>query len=180
MSELLLVQQYLAARGLGYVVPRTLLPSSDVLVLEVPRDRIGETASSGKTSRRQLSFVSKSLEKKYGKRVIFTVRDAQALDDIAVSLRAVLKHRFRQIVADVHVSFATATAAVVWVESTTVADPRLIDQIEVATRHELAGFGVECRAFEVVAPILPEPIERRSWVPASLVRIIPNGIEPSR
>jgi len=157
LSELLSVQQYLAARGLGYVRPRTLLPSSDVLVLEVPRDRVGETASSGRTSRRQLAFVSKSLEKKYGKRVIVTVRDAQELDDIAVSLRAVLKHEFPRVVADVHVSFVTATSAAVWVESTTIADPKLIEQIEVVARRELAGFGVECRTFDLVAPILPEP-----------------------
>jgi len=32
----------------------------------------------------------------------------------------------------------------------------------------------------LVAPILPEPIERRSCVPASLVSTRPNGIEPSR
>ncbi len=32
----------------------------------------------------------------------------------------------------------------------------------------------------LVAPILPEPIERMSGVPASRVRIKPNGIEPSR
>src|SRR5262245_62161400 len=32
----------------------------------------------------------------------------------------------------------------------------------------------------LVAPILPEPIVRMSVVPASRVRISPNGIEPSR
>ncbi len=32
----------------------------------------------------------------------------------------------------------------------------------------------------LVAPILPEPIWRRSPRPASLVRIRPNGMEPSR
>ena len=32
----------------------------------------------------------------------------------------------------------------------------------------------------LVAPILPEPILRRSPVPASRVSISPNGIDPSR
>ena len=32
----------------------------------------------------------------------------------------------------------------------------------------------------LVAPMLPEPMERMSCVPASRVRIRPNGIEPSR
>ena len=30
------------------------------------------------------------------------------------------------------------------------------------------------------APILPEPIERKSCVPASFVRMTPNGTEPKR
>lgn len=157
MSEILLVQQYLTAKGLGYVVPRTLLPGSGVLVLEVPRDRVGETASSGRTSRRQLTFVSKSLEAKYGKRVIIAIRDAQALDDIAISLRAVLKREFPELVSDVHVSFATAESAAVWIESKTIADPKSIEQIVVVTRNELAEFGVTCQSFDVIAPLLPEP-----------------------
>ena len=32
----------------------------------------------------------------------------------------------------------------------------------------------------LVAPILPEPIARMSCVPASRVKMRPNGIEPSR
>ncbi len=157
MSELLLIQQYLSAKGLAYVVPRMLNPSSAVLILEVPRDRLGDTASKEKTSTRQLSFVSKSLEKKYEKRVIVTLRDAQALDDIAVSLRAVLKHEFPVYVSDVHVSFSTSTAAVVWVEAKTIVDANVIDQLKSAATRELKEFGVICQAFDVVLPQQPEP-----------------------
>lgn len=157
MSELLLIQQYLSARGLAYVVPRMLNPSSPVLILEVPRDRVGDTASREKTSRRQLSFVSKSLEKKHGKRVIVTLRDAQALDDIAASVRAVLKHEFPTLVSDVHVSFATSTAAVVWVESLTLIDENATAQLQASAKRALAEFGVKCQAFDIVAPLLPEP-----------------------
>lgn len=156
MSELLLIQQYLSARGLAYVVPRRLNPTSPVLILEVPRDRVGETSSRDKTSRRQLAFVSKSLEKKYGKRVIVTLRDAQALDDIAVSLRAVLKNEFPDLVSDVHVSFVTSKAAVVWVESKAVIDQKAVESIRSKAAAELADFGLTCQAFEVVLPQLPE------------------------
>lgn len=157
MSELLLIQQYLSARGLVYIVPRMLNPNSSTLILEVPRDRVGDIASKGKTSRRQLTFVSKSLEKKHGKRVIVTLRDAQALDDIAVTLRAVLKHAFPDLVSDVHVSFATGTAAVVWVEPTTIIDSKAIEQLKMAATRKLAEFGVMCQAFDIVLPPLPEP-----------------------
>ncbi len=157
MSELLLVQQYLSARGLAYIVPRLLNPTSPVLVLEVPRDRFSDTASKDKTSQRQLAFVSKSLEKKYGKRVIVTLRDTQTLDDIAVSLRAVLKHEFPDLVSDVHVSFVTNTAAVVWIESKTIIDDQKIENLKSRTTSELDQFGVRCQAFEIVSPQVPEP-----------------------
>jgi hypothetical protein len=128
-----------------------------VLILEVPRDRIGERASKDKTSRRQLVFVSKSLEEKHGKRVMVTLRDAQALDDIAISLRAVLRHMFPVLVSDVYVSFLTSTKAVVWIESKTIIDPTAIEQLESAANRELAKFGVACEAFEIVSSQLPEP-----------------------
>lgn len=128
-----------------------------MLILEVPRDRVGNTASKEKTSRRQLAFVSKSLEKKHGKRVIVTLRDTQALDDIGISLRAVLRHEFPDLVSDVHVSFVTSTAAVVWVESKSIIDPNAIEELESVTRRELEKFEVKCQAFDIVSPQLPEP-----------------------
>jgi len=178
LSELSQIQQYLAMRGLGYVTPLTLSPSSGILVIEVPRDRLGETASSEKTSRRQLAFISKSLEQRFGRRVIVTIRDAQALDDIGIALRAVLKREFPQVVADVHVSFIDSSAAAVWVESATIADPLVVTEIERVAGHELAEFGVRCQAFDVVAPLLPEPsvmaILRsvKLHAPASLATIV--------
>lgn len=177
MSELLQIQQYLAARGIGYAMPVSLSSISGVLVIEVPRDRVGDTASKDRTSRRQLAFVAKSLEKKFGKRVVVTLRDAQALDDVAVALRAVLKRLFPQVVTDVHVSFVTATLAAVWIESTTIADAELASQLQRATMSELARFGISCHAFELVGPLLPEPstpaILRsvKILAPASLERI---------
>lgn len=157
MSELLLIQQYLSARGLEYVVPRILNPTSPVLILEVPRDRVSDTSSKDRTSRRQLAFVSKSLEKKHSKRVIVTLRDSQALDDIAVSLRAVLRHEFPDLVSDVHVSFVTDKAAVVWVESKVAVDQKAVGRIRSKAAAELAEFELICQAFEVVLPHLPEP-----------------------
>ena len=44
----------------------------------------------------------------------------------------------------------------------------------------LVGYELGHYAYEWVAPMLPEPIERKSSVPASLVSTSPNGIEPSK
>jgi len=110
--------------------------------------------------------------------VIVTIRDAQALDDIGIALRAVLKREFPQVVADVHVSFIDSSAAAVWVESATIADPLVVTEIERVAGHELAEFGVRCQAFDVVAPLLPEPsvmaILRsvKLHAPASLATIV--------
>ena len=57
----------------------------------------------------------------------------------------------------------------------TAAVPFSVSQISVAAASPLRPV-----RSTLVAPILPEPIERRSCVPASLVRISPNGIEPKR
>lgn len=110
--------------------------------------------------------------------VIVTIRDAQALDDIGIALRAVLKREFPQVVADVHVSFIDSSAAAVWVESATIADPLVVTEIERVAGYELAEFGVRCQAFDVVAPLLPEPsvmaILRsvKLHAPASLATIV--------
>ena len=85
-----------------------------------------------------------------------TLRDAQALDDIAVSLRAVLKNEFPDLVSDVHVSFVTSKAAVAWVESKAVIDQKAVERIRSKAAAELADFGLTCQAFEVVLPQLPE------------------------
>ncbi len=178
MSELLQIQQYLASKGLGFIVPRMVSPTSGALVIEVPRDRVHAKSSSGKTSRRQLAFVTRSLEKKFGRRVLVTIRDAQTLDDVAASLRAVLRRKFPAIVADVHVSFVDATTAVVWIESLTIADAAAVEPVYLATQAELADFGVRCEAFDVVKPLLPEPstiaILRsvKTFAPASLSAVV--------
>lgn len=157
LSELLKVQQYLASKGLGFVVPRLVSPTSGVLVVEVSRDRIHATASAGHTSRRQLSFLSKSLEAKFGRRVLVTIRDAQPLDDVAASLRAVLRREFPGVVSDVHVSFEDAGTALVWVEVSTLIEAATLDAARTIASRELVEFGVVCKSFDVVAPVRPEP-----------------------
>jgi hypothetical protein len=156
LSELSLIRQHLSERGLSYIVPRIVNPNSPVLVLELTRDRLAETASMGKTSRRQLAFVCKLLENQHGKRVIVTLRDSQALDDIAAALRAVLRHGFPEIISDVHVSFETSTAAVVWVETKATIGQDISGRIEASAKKILSDFGVACKAFDVVLPQLPQ------------------------
>lgn len=157
MSELLKVQQYLESRGLGFIVPRLISPASGVLVIEISRDRIQRVASTGQTSRRQLSFLSKALASKFGCPVLITVRDAQSLDDVAASLRAVLRHQFPDSVTDVYVSFEDAGSALVWLETSSVGESTILDAAQLTANRELAKFGITCKSFEIVAPLRPEP-----------------------
>jgi len=157
LSELLKVQQYLESRGLGFIVPRLISPASGVLVIEVSRDRIKRVASAGQTSRRQLSFLSKALASKFGRPVLITVRDAQSLDDVAASLRAVLRHQFPDSVTDVYVSFEDAGSALVWVETASIVESAILDAAQLTANRELANFGISCKSFEIVAPLRPEP-----------------------
>lgn len=157
MSDLLSIQQYLSSKGLRMLSPVSISPTSNTLVIEVPRDKIKETASGAYTSRRQLTFVARSLQRKFGYRVIVSVRDAQALDDIAVALRAVLTRSFTSDVRDVLVSFPAAEHAVVWVEASNILDSQRAGAIEQVARSTLLEFGIVCDAFQLVAPILPEP-----------------------
>lgn len=157
MSELLPIQEYLSKKGFSYIVPRVLNPELSALALEVPRGRVGDKASKEKTSRRQLAFITRSLEKEFGKRVFVVFRDSPDLDDIAISLRAVLRHGFPDLITDVHVSFETSTSAVVWVEPKAAIDSDEEERLEEETRSELARFGVTCQAFGIVTTQRPEP-----------------------
>lgn len=157
MSELLQIQQLLAERGLGYITPVALSHDTGTLFIEVPRDRLDKTASNEKTSNRQLAFVAKTLGQKFGVQVIVTIRDAQALDDISIALRAILKREFQESVADVYVSFVNSMTATVWITSTSIANPSIAKRIKETAEHELAKFGVKCRFCEILAPQLPEP-----------------------
>lgn len=156
MSELSLIKEYLSKKGLAYITPRMLRVGLPVLILEVPRDRVESSASKEKTSHRQLALVSQDLGEAHGLRVIVILRDSQELDDIAASVRAVLRHHFPRFVADVHVFFETSTAAVVWVESKTIIDPEKSRELEEITKFSLAEFGVTCLAFDLVPPERPE------------------------
>lgn len=157
MSELLKYQQYLAGRGLEFVTPRLISPTSGAVVLEIARDRIRGAASAGATSRRQLSFLAKTLEAKFGRRILVTVRDTQSLDDVAASLRAVMKREFPDTVTDVHVSFEDASSAVVWIESASRLESAALEAARLTASRALAEFDVTCKALDVVAPPRPEP-----------------------
>lgn len=157
LSELLNVQKYLENKGLNFITPRLISPASGVLIIEVARDRIKGVASTGQTSRRQLSFLSKSLATKFERRVLITIRDSQSLDDVAASLRAVLRHQFPDLITDIHVSFENAGSALVWLETASIVDSTTLDTARAVVRSELAKFTITCKSVEVIAKQLPEP-----------------------
>jgi len=81
----------------------------------------------------------------------------KALDDIAISISTTLKHLFSDNIVDVHTSFATSNAAVVWVEAKGILDRQTIAEIEKRAQSELSKFKITCQAFDVISPQLPKP-----------------------
>lgn len=157
MSSLMQIQQYLSSRGLGFLMLIRLNEVSNTLLIEVPSDRLKSKAASGFTSRRQLSFVARSLSKKFDVRVVTAIRDAGRLTDVAAGLRAVLSRAFAGVVSDVFASFPVADHAVVWVETRQVLEGAVATEIDKATRAFLKETGIHCDEVEMVGPMLPEP-----------------------
>lgn len=157
MSSLLKIQQYLASRGLAFISASRINVASNTLLLEVPRDKIHPTSSRNKTSKRQLSFISRAISKKFDVHAIITIRDSSSLDDVAAGLRAVLKRSFNELVSDVFVSFPSATSAVVWVEIANIVDRSRQKELEELASLTLKSLGITLDAFEVVYPIQPQP-----------------------
>lgn len=157
MSSLLSIQQYLSSRELGFLVAIRLNELSNTLLIEVPRDKMRSKAARGFTSRRQLTFIARSLSKKFNVRVVTAIRDADGLSDVAAGLRAVLSRAFAGVVSDVFVSFPVADHAIVWVETSQVVGSPLDKKIGKAATLFLKETGIHCDEVEMVGPMLPEP-----------------------
>lgn len=157
MSNLLKIQQYLTSKGLAFVNASRINVTSNTLLLEVPRDKVHSISSPNYTSKRQLSFISSAISKKFDVHVVITIRDSSSLDDVAAGLRAILKRTFNDVVSDVFVSFPSATNAVVWVEITNIVDRQYQKKLEEFASLNLKNLGIEIDAFEVVYPAQPQP-----------------------
>lgn len=127
------------------------------MLLEILRDRVRSTSGEGFTSKRQLTFLSRAIEKTFDVRVKIAFRDSQTQDDIVAGLRAVLFRQYPDIVINVFASFPTQETALVWIEENGSPDQTRSAEFDAHVREYLRSVGVECDQLEVFGPALPEP-----------------------
>lgn len=150
------IQAFLNTRQASFVSAFRLNEMSRSVLLEIPRDLVRSTSGDGFTSNRQLTFLSRALEKRFDLRVLTAFRDSQQHIDLESGLRAMLVRRFEGLVIDVRMSFPVSDHALVWV--TLGIAP---DATSMKVREHVINFLMEskivCDGIEFLSPALPEP-----------------------
>ncbi len=111
------VRELLAARGLDFVsrIEHSNSPPPD-LVLFVPGSRVSAEAGKGKTSRRQLAALARSIQESFGLTVEWLLFQSPEDETLEQDLSALLEHRFPATVGHLSVSGAGLPQPTVWVE----------------------------------------------------------------
>lgn len=156
MSNLPPVQQFLISKGASFVSSVRINDQSNTVLLEIPHDRVRSTSGGGFTSKRQLTFLSRAIEKKFDLHVIIAFRVTRQQDDIVAGLRAILFSKYPDLISDVFASFPTQNTALVWVEEKELPDKEATANITSLVREFLIGLEVECGGVEIIGPALPE------------------------
>lgn len=102
---------FLAERKVDYVTSVRVIAETNSAILDVPRERVGDTASRRMTSRRQLDRLASDIKKAFGLSVLFALRSEGPLAAIEAGLRATLERRFPGAVSELVVSFPTQDRA---------------------------------------------------------------------
>lgn len=105
------LKNFLATRKVDYVTSIRVIPETKSAILDVPRERIGDTVSGQMTSRRQLDRLATDIKNEFGLSVLFAFRSEGPLNAIEVGLRATLERRFPGVVSVLVVSFPTVNRA---------------------------------------------------------------------
>jgi len=150
------IQAFLAAREASFVSAVRLNEMSRTVLLEIPRDRVRSTSGNGFTSKRQLTFISRAIEKRFDLRVLTAFRDSQQHTDLESGLRAMLVRRFAGLVDDARMSFPTSDHALVWVTLGTAPDATSAE-VRAQVENFLLESQIACDGIEFLSPALPEP-----------------------
>ena len=108
------IEVFLKQRGATYVSAVRMNDLARTLLLEVPVDHVRRNAGRGVTSRRQLIYLRRALETKFGLNVLISFRQSQELSNLEVGLNAVLRKKFAGTVLDSYLSFPEGDLALAW------------------------------------------------------------------
>lgn len=151
------VQAILKTRKADYVTAVRVIGETHTAILDVPREKVGDTASRGITSKRQLTRLSAEISEKLGLSVVIAFRSEGVLTDIEVGLRATLERRFPGSILDVVVSFPTTDRADVLLRMSEQAGDAEVGAVRGATTEFLRDAKFSEISIEVVVPDLPTP-----------------------
>jgi hypothetical protein len=105
------VSGFLRTCGLPFVPVARFNAATNTLILDIPADRVAQSAGAGKTSRRQLAHLRGSLERDHKMSVLIAFRSSQQLTEIELGLNGLLQRVFPGKVSSFVASFPNDTTA---------------------------------------------------------------------
>lgn len=157
MSNIGDIDTFLKQREATYISAIRVNELAQTLLVEIPLDLVRSKAGPGVTSKRQLLYIKRELEVRFGLTVLVSFRQSQELNNLEVGLNAILHKRFGGIVLDSYLSFPQGDSALAWVFLAVQVEPETEDTIRDHVVNCLAQAGVSCGNVELVGPIKPEP-----------------------
>jgi hypothetical protein len=137
------LQDYLAVKRFSFVTGIRTRPNSDVLLLTVPESKLGRIVTTKTTSRRQLHFLAKAIERDLGISVDFLISKGSVHEDMEAGLNALLKMRYPEVIQNCFTSFSGGDSLEVWLERDTASTQPPLDNLESVIQDYLKVFKVK-------------------------------------
>lgn len=169
---------FLADRKVDYVTSVRVIAETNSAILDVPRERVADTASRRMTSRRQLDRLASDIKKAFGLSVLFALRSEGPLAAIEAGLRATLERRFPGAVSELVVSFPTQDRAEVVFRRSGQSEAGAGTELRAAISEFLHEAKFEAVHIEEMSAELPQPSQMnilralKSCAPATVDQLV--------
>ncbi|HPE80755.1 MAG TPA: hypothetical protein PKZ35_12185 [Gammaproteobacteria bacterium] len=135
------IESFLAQRRATYVAKIKIRQNDDVVLLTVPVENIGRTSGAGKTSKRQLTYLTKAISEEFGAEAVIIYDQGDQFSQIETALCAALKKQYGEHIASVVLSLESMDRAVAWIECQSDDSPT--GEIEKLVSEFMSLMGVE-------------------------------------
>ena len=154
--KLVAIQSFLNSRGAEFISAIRFNEVAGTVFLEVPLDRVALTSSSGITSARQITFLSRAIEERFDIKVIAAFKESPHHSDVELGIRAIIARRFPEV-TDFRLSFSTLDTASGWVTLSQGVSDSYKKDLEDHINSLLSEAKVVCQGLDFLSPSLPEP-----------------------
>lgn len=144
-------------RGASFVSSARYISANNTLILDIDAESIGDTVGPNRTSRRQISFLSSAIKKRFQVRVIVSLRAGKILTDLESGLKAVLQRRYPNNYSGLVASFPSTNRAAVWISLEALVDSETDQSIRRTVLEFLDHAGIHSVDIEIASPSLPAP-----------------------